>query len=270
VMHRRVTPPNWPPGLDLNIALLADLHACDPWMPEARIRQIVTRTNALGVDAVMLLGDFVVGDRMTKFAGPVSDEHVARVLGGLRAPLGVHAILGNHDWWADHAVQVSRTGLPRFHAALAAVGIPVYNNHAVRLEKGGHGFWIAGLGDQWAFFNAWPRNGRALYDGVDDITGTMAHVRDAAPVILMAHEPDIFPRVPDRVALTVCGHTHGGQVRFLGYAPVVPSRFGRRYAYGHIIEAERHLVVSGGLGVSGYPLRFGMPPEIVVVELRAG
>jgi hypothetical protein len=75
--------------------------------------------------------------------------------------------------------------------------------------------------------------------------------------------------VPDRVALTVSGHTHGGQVRVLGYAPIVPSRFGARYLYGHIVEEGRNLVVSGGLGCSGVPVRFGSPPEIVVIEVSA-
>ncbi len=86
-------------------------------------------------------------------------------------------------------------------------------------------------------------------------------------VILMAHEPDIFPQVPDRVSLTLSGHTHGGQVRLFGHAPVVPSRYGSRYAYGHIIEGGRHLIVSGGLGCSILPLRFASPPEINLIEL---
>ena len=92
---------------------------------------------------------------------------------------------------------------------------------------------------------------------------------DDAPVILMAHEPDIFPEVPARVALTVSGHTHGGQVRLFGWSPIVPSAYGNRYAYGHVVEDDRSLVVSGGLGCSILPVRFGVPPEIVIVELGA-
>ena len=59
----------------------------------------------------------------------------------------------------------------------------------------------------------------------------------------MAHEPDIFPRVPERVSLTLSGHTHGGQVDlpFVG-RPVVPSVYGERYAYGHVVEEDRHMV----------------------------
>ena len=100
---------------------------------------------------------------------------------------------------------------------------------------------------------------------------------DDAPILLMAHEPDLFPQVKAadrRIALTVSGHTHGGQVRLFGHSPVVPSRFGNRYAYGHIIEprpdgSDAHLVVSGGLGCSIAPVRFGVPPEIVLLELGA-
>ena len=116
--------------------------------------------------------------------------------------------------------------------------------------------WVAGLGDQCAV--------------VDDIAGTMLHITDDAPVILMAHEPDIFAEMSDmahRVSLTVCGHTHGGQVRLVNYAPIVPSRHGARFTYGHIVEEGRHLVVSAGLGCSGLPIRFGAPPEIVIIEV---
>jgi uncharacterized protein len=84
------------------------------------------------------------------------------------------------------------------------------------------------------------------------------------------HEPDIFPRVPARVALTLAGHTHGGQIRvpFI-WKHFVPSRYGARYAYGHVVEHERHLIVSGGLGTSIIPARLGVPPEIVHIELGA-
>ena len=103
---------------------------------------------------------------------------------------------------------------------------------------------------------------------MDDLPGTLAQIIGNDPAILLAHEPDIFPKVPARISLTLCGHTHGGQVNlpFIG-RPIVPSRFGQRYAYGHVIENDRHLIVSAGLGCSILPARFRVPPEIVVVEL---
>lgn len=275
VTRYSIRPSRWPAGLNLRIAILTDIHAVRPWVSAERIESLVEQTNALQADVVMLLGDFVVGHRLGKFGTAVPHEQWARALAGLKAPYGVHAVLGNHDWWEDRVVQDREKGPVRAQLALEAVGIPVYENKAVRLEKAGQAFWIAGLGDQWAF---WPkperyadfvRNGKIDYRGVDDLAGTLAQVTDDAPVILMAHEPDIFPQVPDRVALTLSGHTHGGQVRLLGYAPIVPSKYKGRYVYGHIVEEERHLVVSGGIGCSGLPVRFGSPPEIVVVELGA-
>ena len=272
VTRYAVTPPKWPTGLKLRCAVIADLHACDPWMGEARIRQIVNRTNALAPDVTLLLGDYMAGYRLSTWAQQVPKPVWAGVLGELKAPLGVHAVLGNHDWWHDIEVQRRRSGPVPAAQALEAAGIPVYENHAVRLVKDGQPFWVAGLGDQWAY---WPkghtRAPRVLsYDGVHDMPKTLAKVTDDAPIILMAHEPDIFPDVPARVALTISGHTHGGQITFAGFAPVVPSRYGRRYVYGHIVEENRNLVVSGGLGCSGLPVRFGRPPEIVLIELGGG
>lgn len=268
-----MTPPGWPPGLKLSVAVLADIHAVDPWVTPERIDRIVAKTNALGADVILLLGDYVAGHGLRRFGRPVAHEKWSRALANLKAPLGVHAVLGNHDWWEDRSVQEREAGPVPARLALQAAGIPVYENKAIRLEKHGAGFWLAGLGDQWAF---WPkperyeefvRNGKIDYRGVDDLPATLAEVTDDAPVILMAHEPDIFPEVPARVSLTLSGHTHGGQVRLFGYAPMVPSKFKGRYAYGHIVEDGRHLIVSGGIGCSGFPVRFGSPPEIVFLEL---
>ncbi|MGD9786311.1 MAG: metallophosphoesterase [Hyphomicrobiaceae bacterium] len=275
VTRYTIAPNGWPAGLRLRIAVIADLHVCEPWMGLERVRRIVARTNALSPDLVLLPGDFAPSHRMTKLSRHVPHEAWAKELARIDAPLGRHAVLGNHDWWEDVAVQRRRKGPTRAGEALKAAGIPVYENDAVRLEKDGLPFWIAGLGDQWAFwprpenYERFKRRGKIDYEGVHDLGSTLAKVTDDAPVILMAHEPDIFPQVPGRVSLTVSGHTHGGQVNLAGYTPVVPSRFGRRYVYGHIVEGGRDLVVSAGLGVSGMPIRFGVPPEIVVIELSA-
>ena len=269
ITRYRVSPPGWPPGLKLKLAVLADIHTSEPWMPVSRVESLVERANALGADAILLLGDYTTGHRMVHRAVP--DVEWARALARLKAPLGVHAVLGNHDWWNDRDVQMRMVGPPKCRPAMERAGLKVYENDVLRLEKNGQPFWIAGLGDQWAFYRnrGRKRSDRFGYIGVDDLDGTLAKVTDDAPVILMAHEPDVFPRVPQRVSLTLSGHTHGGQVQFFGYAPVVPSRYGRRFLYGHIVEDDRHLIVSGGLGCSGLPVRFGRPPEILTVEVGA-
>jgi uncharacterized protein len=259
-------PQRWPAGFELTIAALADIHACRPWMEPEHIRAIVAATNALGADLIVLLGDYVGSHRFV--TGRVAPDEWAPVLAELRAPLGVHAILGNHEWWSDRQVQQAGAGPPAARRALEAVGIPVYENDAVRLAKDGHAFWLAGLGDQIAFLPSRRlRPGRPI--GVDDLGGTLAKVSPGAPVILLAHEPDIAVRVDERVALMLSGHTHGGQVRLFGWSPVVPSRYGSRFAYGHVRE-RCDVIVSGGLGCSLVPFRLGVPPEIVMVTLRSG
>ncbi|MBB3445976.1 metallophosphoesterase [Rhizobium sp. BK379] len=259
-----LTPPGWTPGLKLRLVALADLHACEPWMSAARIASICAYANELGGDITLLLGDYAAGMNMvTRY---VHSSEWSKALATLKAPLGVHAIMGNHDWWEDRTAQKNGGGDTFGHRALANAGIPVYSNRAVRLEKEGHAFWLAGLEDQLALLPG-RKWGRSRMQGLDDLDGTLAQISDDAPVILMAHEPDIFPRVPERVSLTLSGHTHGGQIRLLGYSPVVPSRYGDRYAYGHIVEDGRNIIVSGGLGCSVAPVRFGIPPEIVVIDL---
>lgn len=272
IQNYKFSPPRWPKGLRLRIAAVADIHACEPWMSEARVRHIVAETNALKPDLVVLLGDYTASHRWV--SGQVHSKDWSKALSGLKASLGVHGILGNHDWWADKSAQKRGHGPTFGQVALQNVGIPVYENGVVRLTKDGHAFWLAGLGDQLALlpYRKW---GRSRWKGKDDLAGTLAKITDDAPVILLAHEPDIFPRVPERVSLTLSGHTHGGQIRVFGYSPVVPSRFKNRYAYGHIIESTnalnarpRHMVVSGGLGCSIMPVRFGVPPEIVLLDLQ--
>ncbi len=247
----RVAPPRWQAGR-LTIGVIADLHAGGPNMTVEHIVRVVEQTNALSPDLVVLLGDYFATHRFVT-------EHVpnavwAAEFARLRAPLGTWAILGNHDWWY---------GVEGVRRALANVNIPVLENQAVLLRRGARPFWLAGLGDQLAH-----RVARRRFRGEDDLPGTLAQVTTDDPVILLAHEPDIFTQVPPRVALTLAGHTHGGQVRIPWIWPsLVPSAYGARFAYGHIIERDRHMIVSGGLGVSFAPVRLGVPPEVVHVEI---
>jgi len=248
----RIVSPRWTSGQRLSITVIADLHAGGPNMGVERIRGIVDVANGLQSDIVVLLGDYFATHR---FVNPVVPHPVwAAELKRLRAPFGVWAILGNHDWWYD---------VDGVRKALADVNIPLLENQAVPLGKEGNRFWLAGLGDQIAH-----RIGHNNFHGEDDLPGTLAQVRTDDPIILLAHEPDILPKVPDRVALTLAGHTHGGQIRIpLIWPWFVPSAYGARYAYGHIVEDHRQMIVSGGLGTSIVPLRLGVPPEIVHVEV---
>ena len=238
--------PAWPPARPpIRVALVSDLHAGGPHVRARMVARVVERVNRERPDLALLLGDFV--DPEIALGDDVPPETVARGLRELSAPLGTVAVLGNHDW---------RYGGERVGAALTAAGIRVLENDAVVLDTGDGPLWLAGVADQ--------RLRRA------DVGEALCGVPDGEPVILLTHSPDVFARVPERVALTVAGHTHGGQV---GIPPLrrraLRSMREKRYAHGHVVEDGRHLYVTQGVGEAALPLRFAAPPEIVIVELRA-
>ena len=254
------TPPRWTPGLKLRLVLLADPHLVEPHMPLSRWQRIIAAANELEGDLILLLGDYVTGHFFRTGTVPVAAA--AKAAAGLKAPLGVFAINGNHDWWDDLTAQRNREGPPLAERAMQDNGIPVLSNKVAKLNKDGLPFWLSGTDSSVAI-----KRGRGRFDSRADLDGTLKLVTDDSPIIHLAHEPDLFTKIPDRVSLTLSGHTHGGQVRLFGWSPVTPSQYGNRFAYGHIIEDGRHLVVSGGLGCSIMPVRFGMPPEITVIDL---
>jgi predicted MPP superfamily phosphohydrolase len=262
VTSYHVEPPHWPAGFSLKAAILSDIHACEPWMPAARISAIAELTNALRPDIIFLLGDFHAGHRIV--SRPVVPEQWGEALSILDAPLGSFAILGNHDWWHGPLPGMRADGGESVRRALRYAGIKVLENDAVRLTHDGQTVWITGLADQMAL-TAWRQH---HFKGVDDLDGTLAKVTDDSPIILLAHEPYVFRRVPKRVSLTLCGHTHGGQVNLpLISAAYAQSRYGTEHIYGHIVEADRHMVISAGLGTSMAPVRFMRPPEVVEVTI---
>jgi hypothetical protein len=239
VRHDRLAIPRWRTGL--RVAALSDLHVGSPGVGLDQLRNIVERTNREGPALVVLLGDFVTGGPGGRHDDSfVEPERIAAELKNLRAPLGTFAVLGNHDWWYDGG---------RVERALGGAGITVLENRAVRLAEG---FWLGGIAD------LWTRR--------PDIAGTLQQVSDGEPVVLITHNPDVFPQVPERVSLMIAGHTHGGQVNlpFFG-APVTPSR--RGYVSGRFVEQDRQLFVTTGVGTSIVAVRFRVPPEIAVLDL---
>ncbi|MGE7367732.1 metallophosphoesterase [Neorhizobium sp. NPDC001467] len=261
ITRNALIPTGWTPGLKLRIVALADVHACNPWMTVDRIRQICTTANRLDADIILLLGDYVAATPMV--TDPVEPAEWASALATLNAPLGVHAILGNHDYWHDDAFQQYPQGPNLAREALKGVGIATYVNQVARLEKDGKPFWLAGLGDQMALHGS-------RFTGLDDLPKTLSQMTDTAPAILMAHEPDIFAQMDDAgksMGLVLSGHTHGGQINIFGWRPVAASAGSRRYPAGHYREFGRDLIVSRGLGCSVLPIRIGSRPEINLIEL---
>ena len=237
---------NWPAQCDgMRVAVLADLHVGSPFNGLDKLARIVDLTVAAKPELILLAGDYVIHGVLggTK----VSPEEIAKDLGVLAAPLGVFAVLGNHDWWDD---------APRIQRALESVGIAILEDSSVLVKRGDCAFRLVGLSDYWEG----PRNYR----------GALKATPAGLPTIALTHNPDAFPEISQPVDLMIAAHTHGGQVHLplLG-RPIVPSKYGSRYAAGHIVENGRHLFVSSGLGTSIIPVRFLVPPEVSVLTIRS-
>jgi predicted MPP superfamily phosphohydrolase len=240
----RLDIPNWPSSCSgFRIALLSDLHLGSPFNGLDKLKQVVNLSNAAQPDIVLLAGDYVIhGVRGGTFIEP---EPTAAHLAQLNAPLGVYAVLGNHDWWYN-AAKVRR--------AFEQQQISVLENQAVEIQFKACHFWLVGMGD--------------FTERRYDIKRSLASVPPGKAVLALTHNPDLFPLLPPQVNLTLAGHTHGGQVYLpIVGRPVIPSQYGQRYAIGHIVEQQRHLFVTPGLGTSILPVRFRVPPEVTILDI---
>jgi predicted MPP superfamily phosphohydrolase len=159
----------------------------------------------------------------------------------------VVAVLGNHDWSNDGA------GVLR---SLREAGAVVLENATIAFEHRDTPFTVAGLAD--------------VQKRRPDVYATLRGVPAEHALLVLSHNPDAFPQVPPRASLTVSGHTHGGQIDIpLLRRRAIPSRYGDRYARGHVVEHGRHLFVTSGVGTSRWPIRLRRPPEVVLLRLRA-
>jgi len=246
VRHETIRMQQWPASLsNLRVAVLSDIHVGSSFIDENKVRLIVQRTNELQPDLILILGDYITGNGRTSHT--VTPEVFAPWLKEFRAPLGVYSVLGNHDWWYNGG---------RVRRALEANGIKVLENEMTKIDVRGTPLWLAGLADLWT---RTPR-----------IPETIDGIPEGDTIIALTHNPDIFPRIPQRVPLMIAGHTHGGQIRLPLIGPVVqPSRVSAAYTRGHVVENGHDLFVTTGIGTSIVPVRFGVTPEIVLLTLTS-
>lgn len=239
--------PSWADGL--RILQLTDTHL-GPRVPTAHIESAVERAIALRPDVVALTGDYVQSGRH------LIEPAVAVFQPIVEAGIPVVSVMGNHDWFEDCG--------PAMQKRLRETGLNPIDNARVyltsdrRIERAprADALCFAGFGD-------------LDWDGCD-AEAALGGVDPATPRVLLSHQPDAaeLSLSGHRVDLMLCGHTHGGQVRLpmLG-TPMVPSRYGSKYAYGLVDGPSCPVVVSSGVGVSMLPVRFGVPPEIVEITL---
>lgn len=228
------------------VAVVSDIHAGAPYIGLEKIDLMVSMILKQKPDMVLLPGDFVIQE---VFGGSfIAPEDLAQRLKPLLLQTKVYAVLGNHDAWLDSK---------RVQAAFENAGIPVLEDRAIAIAKNQCQFWLVGLSDY--------TEGRLEYHEA------FSMVPADAPTLAFTHNPDVFPDLSRaRFSLLIAGHTHGGQVKlpWLGRA-VVPSKYGERYAIGHVEESHRHLFVTPGIGTSILPVRFGVPPEISYLRLQS-
>jgi hypothetical protein len=232
-------------GRPWRIAVLADLHLGGYAHDVERLGRIVDETNGLAPDLVLLLGDYV--NMMPFGGGRIPPETIAGVLEDLAAPAGIFGVMGNHDW---------RYGRDAVERAFAAKGLSLIDNRIVIAEREGDRLVLLGLED-----DTRGEPDLSLFDQLP--TGL--------PSLVVTHDPGLLHDIPAG-HVVVAGHMHAGQIRWPNRTPpVIPSgRAPRRWAHGHVRDRGCDLIVSAGLGVSGFPLRLGSPPEIVMLELTGG
>jgi predicted MPP superfamily phosphohydrolase len=240
VREIEITDSDIPPSFDgKRIAFLTDIHH-GPYFSLQRVTNVVTRTNALHPDLILLGGDYSY--RSAQYIVPCLAE-----LARLNAPLGKFGVLGNHDHWYD--AELTRQ-------SMQAAGIVVLDNHAEWIVLGEDRIRIGGVGDLW--------------EDSQDLLATTKAVKDEDFVILLSHNPDYVEEIhATSVDLVLSGHTHGGQLTLFGlWAPLLPSRFGQKYRSGIVHTPFTTAIISNGIGTITPPLRLFARPEIILIHLR--
>jgi len=237
------------------IAQISDIHVGE-YLDPRRVAEAIQRVNELGVDLLMLTGDFAsVRERNYELRLQRRRQAFFSLVEPLRlAQVPTYAIPGNHDHWG---------GLEPLVRMAREAGVQLLRNEGVTLDEG---LWLAGVEDMWG--------------GRPDLKAALRDAPAGATTLLMSHSPDYFDNVVQRdapVAVQFSGHTHGGQVRLprltpgpdglYTYAPIVPE-YGRHYPIGLRRVGERMIYTNRGLGCWPVPFRFNCPPEITVFTLQ--
>jgi hypothetical protein len=240
-----MTSPRIPAGFDgTRVVFVSDVHA-GPHFGSSRTARLIDRINALEPDLVILGGDYVAGHSN---GADIFYPEATR----LTAPLGVFAVLGNHESWE---------GAGTARARLAGANIRLLENETVLVEQDGSSISVSGVED--------------LQSGFPDVAGVASDVPASGFAILVSHNPDVFaeglPAAQGVFDLALAGHLHGGQVTLLGKRALwVPSSYGERYRQSWLEESGTRVLVSRGVGTVHLPIRFFSPPELHVIDLKRG
>ncbi|MFO7696794.1 MAG: metallophosphoesterase [Anaerolineae bacterium] len=230
--------PGGPSDRPITLVQMSDLHMSG-WRDVVRLRIALALVVHAEPDLIVLTGDYVREDARTiDLAAPLLKE--------LAAPLGVYAVLGNHDLWTDRQVVT---------AGLTAAGITVLDNQGLALTSGNTSFYLAGLDDAWS--------------GTPDLAVALADNSDGRAVVLLVHEPDLGHELVSEkpVWLLLAGHSHGGQVRLPRRGALILPEHAHRFEHGLYAEGSGYIYVNRGMGTTTIPIRLGCRPEVTVMTL---
>ncbi|MEK7723370.1 MAG: metallophosphoesterase [Acidobacteriota bacterium] len=238
---------------------ISDVHGGSNFVTEERIREVVAKANAQNPDVIVLLGDYLSRKYLTPSELKMPLETIMQNLRGLQAKYGVYAVIGNHD---------NEFGGQQVRSEIERVGYKVLENEAVAINHNGEWIRLLGTDDVLKAGNNWNQISENLKSKLDNLD-----VKEGK-LIVLTHNPDAIVylteelSISDDFSLLIAGHTHGGQCRFpLIGAPIVPSEFKQKYAAGHIQDKGIDVFVTTGVGMSVLPVRFGVPPEIALLQL---
>jgi predicted MPP superfamily phosphohydrolase len=240
VVHLTLALPRLPRRLDgLTLVQISDLHAGD-YADAAKLRRFVAMTNALQADVAVVTGDM--------FQSTAEEAQVcARELSALRAPLGVFAIMGNHE---------RRLPPEEGEEPFRRAGLTVLANAAHQVAVDGASLWMVGIDD--------------VTMRRSDMAQALDGVPEAACKVLLVHEPDFADRAAQHpIDLQLSGHTHGGQIRLPGIGPLLLPVLGRKYPMGLYHVRDTWVYTNRGLGVNRPPMRLNCRPEITLFTLRS-
>ena len=250
VVRQEIALRRWPAQMEgFTIALLSDFHY-DPYFSEHPLHAAISLVNNLHPNLIAFAGDFV---SVPVFESEEKDQNAAlaaepcaQLLRQMRAPHGLWAILGNHDFYTNPDV---------VRSALTSQGIRVLTNQSAAIEANGARVWLSGVND--------------VLGGTPDLNATLQQVPGNEATILLAHEPDYADYVARHpVDLQLSGHSHGGQVRIPLLGPLYLPTLARKYVWGRYRIGDLTLYTNPGLGTVGLPIRWNCPPEITLLTLR--
>lgn len=246
IVERVAVPlPGLPAELDgLTIVHISDLHyGYGRFCRKESVTQITRLISSLDPDLIVFTGDL-----LDRSADPAITDTLP--LQGLKAPLGVYAVMGNHD---------HHFGKEKIACSLADSGVEVLVNGSVRVEKGGRHFWLIGLDDP--------------LTGDPDLAKAIAPIPLGDFKILLVHTPDFAPRAAlAGIQLQLSGHSHGGQIRLPGVGAVYCPPLGREYPLGlrEVPGSSTRVYTNRGLGTTVLPLRLFCTPEVTLLTLHSG